>query len=83
MFSLEWSERAFDQMQSIISHYPGAQEWIRAVLRLMTHLLERTPEELGESRDRGNRFWCVDPLALSFHVDVAQRTVKIHSIKEM
>jgi hypothetical protein len=83
MFDLEWSEEAFSQMQDVIDRHVIAKEWVAAVLRLCTQLLRRTPNELGESRDRGDRFWCIRPLAFSFNVDRANRRVKIHSVIEL
>lgn len=83
MFSIKWSDHAFDQMQAIIRGEPVSKKWIAATLQLLTYVLRRDFDELGESRERGDRFWCVDPLAISFHIDPIRREIEIRSVKLM
>jgi hypothetical protein len=83
MFSVEWRDRAFDQMQQVLDKYPASRVWIGAFLHLVKFILQVTPETPGESRETNARFWCIEPLAISYRVDKSRKIVYIDSIKEM
>lgn len=82
MFSLVWTDSAFDEMQEIISRNLSSARWISGMLDLLRSLLENIPEALGESREPGDRLCCVGPHVVSYHVDSVKRSVVNNSTRE-
>jgi hypothetical protein len=82
MYHLEWRDVAVSDL---------AAGWVKADSRLRSDItasiheierrLRRAPEKAGESRKPGTRVLILNPLTVTFHVNVRSQTVLISSVR--
>jgi hypothetical protein len=82
MYELEWAESALSQL---------ADEWLKAdsplrdTVNAAVHEVEqrlmRRPDIVGESRDPGTRVLILNPLTVTFHVNVRTKIVLISGVR--
>ncbi len=78
MFQVEWLQTALDDLASIWNQADsGQRQAITRASHQVDQLLAQDPIQEGESRPHGRRIFFVPPLAVTFFVDEAGKTVTV------
>jgi hypothetical protein len=81
MYTLVWRERALDRLADIyVAVDPATRAAIAAGVIALNKRLAADPLHEGESRYGGYRVTFTQSLAVSFHVNVADRIVRVTSV---
>ena len=82
MFRVEWIDLA---LSNLADGWLNADSRLRADITAAAHEIERrllrAPDRAGEMREPGTRVLIVNPLAVTFHVNVRTKTVLISSVR--
>jgi hypothetical protein len=82
MFHLEWRDAA---VSDLTSGWLQADSRLRADITTSVHEIERrllrAPERAGESRKPGTRVLILNPLVVTFHVNIRTSTVLISGVR--
>jgi hypothetical protein len=82
MFHLEWFDAA---ISDLTDGWMKADSRLRADITSAVHEVERrllrAPDRAGESRKPGTRILIVNPLVVTFHVNVRSNTVLISGVR--
>lgn len=79
-YSIEWTDRAFDQMDRIVRKNPTRTEELGEALREITSRLGAQAETTGESRGGATRVIIVEPLTMYYTV-IEQTLVRIQRVR--
>jgi hypothetical protein len=81
MFRVEWSELA---QARLADEWLKADSRLRAAITAATHGIDRrlslAPDKAGESREPGTRVFIINPLTVTFHVNVRTRAVLLSGV---
>lgn len=78
MYKVLWTESALGELATLwLEADSGLRQAITAAQAQIDHLLERAPEEVGESRPENRRVAFVPPLGVVFSVRELERLVKV------
>ena len=81
MYRVEWLDAALDELARLwVQADANLRQALTNASRRIDQRLERDPLNEGESRSNGRRITFVPPLAVTFRVDVATRTVTVVEI---
>lgn len=78
MGQVVWAESALDEPATLwLTADSVSRQAITAAQAQIDHLLERSPEDVGESRPGGRRIVFVPPLGVVFSVRESDRAAKV------
>ena len=81
MFTVVWSDEAFDDMGRIVWANPDRKAELAAALRELTDRLSRDPGGTGESRWGDLRVMFPGPLAVYFRVADEGQAVEVAQVR--
>jgi hypothetical protein len=78
-YTVKWAVACYLEVERIAAA-AGDPAAVRAAILRIAYTLRRTPHDMGESRDPGERLWYDDDLVVRYKVDDEQLLVTIVAV---